>query len=136
MTYELPVLPYDYDTLEPHIDQRIMELHHDGHHQSYVNSANDALDRFQSMREDGDYEDIKAVKRQLAFNLSGHINHSIFWENMDPDGGSEPGGTLAEQIDDSFGSFETFKTSLQRQPRPSKPSGGRCSSTNRSPTIS
>ncbi len=108
MTYELPDLPYDYDALEPHIDQRIMELHHDGHHQSYVDSANDAREQLEEMRSDGEYDDIKAVKRQLAFNLSGHANHSIFWENMDPDGGGEPGGAVADAIEDAFDSVDTF----------------------------
>lgn len=108
MSYELPDLPYEYDALEPHIDQRIMELHHDGHHQSYVDSANDARERLEEMRSEGDYDDVKAVKRQLSFNLSGHVNHTIFWENMSPDGGGEPGGAVADAIEESFDSFETF----------------------------
>ncbi|MGM0590704.1 MAG: superoxide dismutase [Halobacteriota archaeon] len=107
-TYELPPLPYDYDALEPHIDARIMELHHDVHHQGYVNGANAALDTLESMRESGDYGGIKSVKRDLSFNLSGHVNHSIFWENMSPDGGGEPAGPLADAIEADFGSFEAF----------------------------
>jgi len=107
-TYELPDLPYDYDALEPAIDARIMELHHDKHHQGYVNGANAALEKLESMRSSGDFSDVKAVKRDLSFNLSGHVNHSIFWENMSPDGGGEPGGALADAIEADFGSVEAF----------------------------
>ncbi len=109
-TYELPDLPYSYDALEPSIDARIMELHHDKHHQGYVNGANAALDTLEEMRENDEWGDVKGVERNLAFNLSGHINHSVFWENMSPDGGGEPGGDLADALDDQFGSFEEFKT--------------------------
>jgi Fe-Mn family superoxide dismutase len=108
-TYELPELPYDYDALEPTIDERIMELHHDKHHQGYVNGANAALEQLAEMRESGDFSDVKAVKRSLSFNLSGHVNHSVFWENMSPDGGGEPGGDLADAIESDFGSFDGFK---------------------------
>ena len=108
-TYELPDLPYDYDALEPHIDSRIMELHHDAHHQGYVDGANAALEELQSMRESGDFGDAKAVERSLAFNLSGHVNHSVFWGNMSPDGGGEPGGELADKIEEDFGSVENLK---------------------------
>ncbi len=107
--YELPPLPYDYDALEPHIDERIMELHHDKHHQGYVDGANSALDKLESMRSGSDFTEIKAVKRDLSFNLSGHVNHTVFWENMHPDGGGEPGGALADQIDEDFDSFDAFK---------------------------
>jgi Fe-Mn family superoxide dismutase len=107
-TYELPDLPYDYDALEPHVDQRIMELHHDKHHQGYVNGANAALDALESMRANDEWGDVKAVKRDLSFNLSGHVNHSVFWENMHPDGGGEPGGELADAIEADFGSYDAF----------------------------
>jgi Fe-Mn family superoxide dismutase len=107
--YQLPDLPYDYDALEPHIDQRIMELHHDKHHQGYVDGANAALETLQGMRE-GQSVNVRAVKRSLAFNLSGHVNHSIFWRNMSPDGGGEPGGELADAIERDFGSVDGFVT--------------------------
>nr|WP_199174769.1 superoxide dismutase [Halegenticoccus soli] len=110
MTYELPPLPYDYDALEPHIEARIMELHHDKHHQGYVDGANDALETLAEMRESGDFGDVKAVKRDLSFNLSGHVLHSTFWENMSPDGGGEPGGELADAIEDDFGSLDAFES--------------------------
>ncbi|MFH5798255.1 superoxide dismutase [Haladaptatus sp. CMAA 1911] len=109
-TYELPELPYSYDALEPSIDAHIMELHHDKHHQGYVNGANAALDTLEEMRENDEWGDVKGVERNLAFNLAGHINHSVFWENMSPDGGGKPGGDLADALDDQFGSFEEFKT--------------------------
>lgn len=108
-TYELPDLPYDYDALEPAIDARIMELHHDKHHQGYVNGANSALEKLQEMRESDSWGDVKGVKRNLAFNLSGHVNHTVFWENMSPDGGGEPGDELADAIEEDFGSYEGFK---------------------------
>jgi Fe-Mn family superoxide dismutase len=108
--YELPDLPYDYDALEPHIDQRIMELHHDKHHQGYVNGANAALEAFQRMRDNDEFGNIKGVKRNLAFNLSGHVNHTIFWQNMSPNGGGEPGGELGDAIDQHFGGFDQFKS--------------------------
>jgi Fe-Mn family superoxide dismutase len=106
--YQLPDLPYGYDALEPHIDQRIMELHHDKHHQGYVDGANSALEQLQSMRE-GQSGNVRAVKRSLAFNLSGHVNHSVFWQNMSPDGGGEPGGELADAIERDFGGFDGFR---------------------------
>ena len=108
-TYELPPLPYDYDALEPAIDERIMELHHDKHHQGYVDGANAALEKLQSMRQNDDWGDVKAVKRNLAFNYSGHINHSIFWQNMSPNGGGDPGSDLADAFAEHFGGFEQFK---------------------------
>ncbi|MEM4780667.1 MAG: superoxide dismutase [Halalkalicoccus sp.] len=107
--YSLPDLPYDYDALEPAIDERIMELHHTAHHQAYVDGANAALDELEEMRESGDYEAIKRAKRDLSFNLSGHVNHSVFWENMDPDGGGRPEGEFCRRLIDDFGSVETFR---------------------------
>ena len=107
--YTLPELPYDYAALEPHISGRIMELHHDRHHAAYVTSANAALEKLQAAREAGDHAAINLYEKNLAFNLGGHINHSIFWKNLSPNGGGEPEGDLAEAIKDSFGSFDAFK---------------------------
>ena len=107
--YTLPELPYDCAALEPHISGRIMELHHDRHHAAYVTGANAALEKLQAAREAGDHAAINLHEKNLAFNLGGHINHSIFWKNLSPNGGGEPEGDLAEAIKDSFGSFDAFK---------------------------
>lgn len=109
MSYELPDLSYDYDALEPTIDARIMELHHSVHHQGYVDGANTALDELEEMRESGEFEGIKHVKRDLSFNLSGHVNHSIFWQNMDPAGGGDPDGEFCQRLIEEFGSVEHFR---------------------------
>ena len=108
--YELPDLPYDYDALEPHISGEIMQLHHDKHHKTYVDGANAALEALEKAREDGtDQNTVRALSKNLAFNLGGHTNHSIFWKNLSPNGGGEPTGELAVAINRDFGSFEKFK---------------------------
>ncbi len=107
--YTLPELPYAYDALEPYIDEQTMRLHHDKHHLGYVNGANTALDKLAKAREAGDFAAVKAVSRDLAFHVAGHINHVIFWENMGPNGGGTPSGDLAQQINKDFGSFDKFK---------------------------
>jgi len=108
--YELPELDYAYDALEPHISGEIMELHHTKHHQNYVNGANAALDKLQAARENGEIAGVvTALSKDLAFNLGGHTNHSIFWKNLSPNGGGQPTGELAEAIDRDFGSFEKFQ---------------------------
>ena len=108
--YELPALPYDYDALEPHISGEIMQLHHDKHHATYVAGANAALENLEKAREEGaDANEIRALSKNLAFNLGGHTNHSIFWKNLSPNGGGEPTGDLAEAINRDFGSFDKFK---------------------------
>src|ERR1700754_4163154 len=107
--YTLPDLPYDYAALEPHISGRIMELHHDKHHAVYVAGANTALSKLAEARESGDYANVPKLEKDLAFHLGGHINHSIFWKNLSPDGGDKPTGELAAAIDDAFGSFDGFQ---------------------------
>ncbi|WP_026533951.1 superoxide dismutase [Arthrobacter sp. H14] len=107
--YTLPDLPYDYAALEPHISARIMELHHDKHHATYVKGANSALEQLAEAREKGDYANIPRLSKDLAFHTGGHINHSVFWNNMSPDGGDKPEGDLAAAIDDTFGSFDKFR---------------------------
>ncbi len=104
--YTLPSLPYDYDALEPAIDEQIMRLHHDKHHQGYVDGANEALDKLADMRQKDEFDNIKSVKRDLSFNLSGHVLHSIFWTSMSPDGGGSPSGTLADALQEDFGSVD------------------------------
>ena len=108
--YELPELDYAYDALEPHISAEIMELHHSKHHANYVGGANAALEALEKLRDEGTNQDaVRALSKNLAFNLGGHTNHSIFWKNLSPNGGGEPTGALAEAINRDFGSFEKFK---------------------------
>ncbi len=106
--YTLPDLPYDYAALEPHISARIMELHHDKHHAAYVAGANAALEKMAEARQSGDMSTINLLEKNLAFNLGGHVNHSIFWTNLSPEGGDKPTGELASAIDEFFGSFDGF----------------------------
>jgi len=106
--YTLPELGYDYAALEPHISATIMELHHTKHHQAYVTGANGALATMAAARDSGDFANINKLEKDLAFNLGGHVNHSIFWTNLSPDGGDAPVGSLASAIDENFGSFEKF----------------------------
>jgi superoxide dismutase, Fe-Mn family len=119
MAYEVPPLPYDYAALEPHIDEQTMRLHHDKHHQAYVDKANGALDGTEHEGKpieevianlDALPDDIRGVVRN---NGGGHLNHSLFWESMSPDGGGEPSGDLASAIDDAFGSFDAFKEQFE-----------------------
>ncbi|GAA1695496.1 superoxide dismutase [Microcella alkalica] len=106
--YSLPDLPYDYAALEPHISARIMELHHSKHHAAYVTGANTALEKMAEARESGDFANINRLEKDLAFHLGGHVNHSIFWTNLSPEGGDKPEGELASAIDEFFGSFGKF----------------------------
>ncbi len=107
--YTLPDLPYDYAALEPHISGRIMELHHDKHHAAYVAGANTALEKLAAARDAGDLAAVNLHEKNLAFNLGGHVNHSVFWKNLSPDGGDRPAGELAAAIDEFFGSFDKFQ---------------------------
>ncbi len=107
--YTLPELGYDYSALEPHISGRIMELHHDKHHKAYVDGANTALAKLAEARDANDFGNVTKLEKDLAFNLAGHVNHTIFWTNLSPDGGDKPTGELASAIDDNFGSFEKFQ---------------------------
>jgi Fe-Mn family superoxide dismutase len=109
VTYTLPGLPYDYGALEPHISGEIMQLHHSKHHQTYVNGLNDTVDKLAAAREKGDFGAIVGLEKTLAFNLGGHVNHSIFWQNLSPDGGGSPEGELAAAVEDQFGSFDAFQ---------------------------
>ncbi len=107
--YTLPDLDYDYGALEPHISGEIMQLHHDKHHAAYVAGANTALEKMAEARENGDLSGVNKFEKDLAFNLGGHVNHSVFWKNMSPDGGGRPDGELAAAIDEFFGSFDGFQ---------------------------
>ena len=119
MPYQVPPLPYDYSALEPHIDEQTMHLHHDKHHQAYVDKANAALEGTEWAD-----QDVNEVLRNLSSlpddirtpvrnNAGGHSNHTFFWQIMSPDGGGEPEGDLAAAIDDVFGGFDAFKDELK-----------------------
>jgi len=110
--YTLPDLPYDYGALAPVIAGEIMELHHDKHHAAYVKGANDTLDRLAEARDENNFGGLVGLEKTFAFNLSGHVLHSIFWDNLSPDGGDRPDGELAAAIDEYFGSFDAFKAQL------------------------
>jgi len=111
-TYTLPELRYDYSALEPHISGKIMELHHDKHHAGYVKGANAALDRLAEARDKDQFDDIGALEKALAFNLSGHVLHSLFWKNMAPKAGGRPQGELAAAVKQEFGSFERLQKQI------------------------
>jgi Fe-Mn family superoxide dismutase len=119
MAYEVPPLPYDYAALEPHIDEATMRVHHDKHHQAYVDKANAALEGTEWA--DKPIEEVIANLSQLPDdkrgpvrnNGGGHLNHGLFWESMSPDGGGEPDGDLAQAINDAFGSFDDLKGKMK-----------------------
>jgi superoxide dismutase, Fe-Mn family len=110
--YTLPDLAYDYGALEPHVSGKIMQLHHDKHHLAYVNGANTATEGLAEAREKNDFAKIAALEKALAFHTSGHVLHSLFWQNLAPKSGGEPTGALAEQIKQDFGGFGGFKAQL------------------------
>jgi len=110
--YTLPDLRYDYSALEPHISGKLMELHHTKHHAAYVKNANSVLEQLDESRAKGDFARLAALERALAFNLSGHILHSIFWKNLAPKGGGAPYGVFAGAIQKDFGGFQLFRNQL------------------------
>jgi len=110
--YKLPDLEYDYGALEPHISGKIMELHHDKHHGGYVKGANETIEKLGEARDKEDYSRLPALEKALAFHLSGHVLHSLFWRNLRPDGGGRPQGDFSEALDRDFGGFEKFKRQL------------------------
>jgi superoxide dismutase, Fe-Mn family len=116
MAFEVPPLPYDYNALEPHIDEETMHLHHDKHHQAYVNNLNAALEKHPELQ-DRSAEDLirdlnnvpEDIRTAVRNNGGGHVNHSMFWQIMEPNGGGEPTGPIADAINSAFGSFDAFK---------------------------
>ena len=111
-TYTLPDLPYDFGALEPHYSAKVLELHHDKHHAAYVKGLNDTMDQLAEARDKGDFSSIVGLEKSHAFNLSGHVLHSIFWTNLSAEGGDKPAGDLAAAIDEYFGNFDAFKAQL------------------------
>lgn len=110
--YALPKLPYDYKALEPVIDAKTVELHHDKHHLGYVTGANKAEESLAAARAEGKFDLVKHWSRELAFHGSGHVLHTIYWTNLSPKGGGEPKGDLAKHIAADFGDFAKFKQQL------------------------
>ena len=110
--YTLPDLPYDYAALEPHYSAQILELHHDKHHATYVKGANTALDKLAAARENEEFGTINQLQKNLAFHLSGHVLHSMFWENLAPAAGGKPEGDLDAAIKEGFGSFDGFRRQM------------------------
>lgn len=109
MAYTLPALPYDYNALEPYYDEATVKIHHDMHHKAYVDGLNNAEAKLEEARRNNDFSLIKHWEREYAFNGAGHILHTLFWENMIPNGGGNPSGKIAEQMNKDFLNFDTFK---------------------------
>lgn len=112
--YSLPDLPYDYGALEPHLSGQIIELHHDKHHAAYVAGANTALEKLAEAREKGEFGALTGIEKNLAFHVSGHLLHSLYWQNMSPDGGGAPEGELAAAVVEDFGSVDALKTQMSQ----------------------
>jgi len=110
--YELTELEYDYSALEPHYEARTLELHHGKHHAAYVKGVNGALEKLVAARASGDLDAIVGLEKTLAFNLSGHVLHSLFWLNLSPDGGGNPEGDLGSAVTEFFGSVDAFRNQL------------------------
>ena len=123
--YTLPDLPYDYAALEPHISGQITELHYAKHHQAYVTGVNNALEQMAEARDKESFGTLPGLEKALAFNLGGHINHSIWWPNLSPDGGDKPDGELAAAIDDTSGRSMRSRSSSPRTRRRSWGPAGR-----------
>ena len=110
--YALPELPYGYDALEPHVSRELLELHHGAHHAAYVKGANETLDKLEDARRERAFEHIGQLEKSLAFNVSGHVLHSLLWKNLTPGGGDTPTGELSTALKQDFGSFDAFKEQL------------------------
>jgi Fe-Mn family superoxide dismutase len=119
MAHSLPPLPYDYNALEPHIDEQTMRIHHDKHHAAYVNNLNAALEKHPELAGKSSDDLVKGInsvpediRTAVRNNGGGHVNHTMFWEIMGPGKGGAPSGAIAEAITSTFGDFEKFKTQL------------------------
>jgi Fe-Mn family superoxide dismutase len=125
-SFSLPKLPYDYNALEPFISETQLKLHHDKHHQAYVNGANADFEKLDKARKENVEADMKGLLKDLSFNVGGHLLHSIFWENMAPagkGGGGQPKGALADMINKEFGSFDQFKKEFTKAAATTEGSG-------------
>lgn len=122
MAFTLPALDFAFDALAPHIDARTMEIHHGKHHQGYVNNLNAALEGHKDLQKKSLEEllsDVsslpESIRTAVVNNGGGHANHSLFWKNLSPDGGGSPSGKLADAINGTFGSFDSFKEAFAKQ---------------------
>jgi len=125
-SYVLPKLPYDYNSLEPYISEQQLTIHHDKHHLTYVNGANAAFKKLEEARKNKAEIDVKAMLKELSFNIGGHQLHTIFWPTMAPagkGGGGEPTGKLADAINKEFGSFGQFKAEFSKAAATTEGSG-------------
>jgi Fe-Mn family superoxide dismutase len=121
MAHELPPLPYDFNALEPHIDEQTMRIHHGKHHAAYVNNLNAALEKHPELQSRS-AEDLlrnintvpEAIRTQVRNNGGGHVNHTMFWQIMKPGGGGAPNGAIASAIAGSFGGFDSFKDQMNK----------------------
>ncbi len=114
--YSLPKLAYGYKGLEPHISEEQLKIHHEKHHQGYVNGANAILERLDKARKENAELDMKSTLKNLSFNIGGHVLHSLFWGNLAPEGkgGGKPGGALGDAIEEEFGGFDRFKAEFTK----------------------
>ena len=123
-TYTLPELPYDYGALAPHISGEIMELHHGKHHQTYVNALNDAIGKLAAASDNGDFGPIVGLEKTLAFNLGGHVNHSIFWKTCPPTAAASPRASSPRPSTSSSARFDSSRPTSPRPPPPSRAPAG------------
>lgn len=126
LKFSLPKLPYDYTALAPYISEQQLKLHHDKHHLAYVNGANAISEKLNKARQENSDVDVKALSKELSFNIGGHVLHSIFWTNLAPagkGGGGNPTGQIAELINRDFGSFERFKKEFSQAAASTEGSG-------------
>ena len=112
MQYSLPELAYGYDALEPHVSRELLELHHNAHHAAYVKGANETLEKLGDARHERRFDYIGQLEKSLAFNVAGHVLHSLLWRNLAPDGSGEPDGELKSALERDFGGFAAFKEQL------------------------
>ena len=110
--YALPKLSYGYDALEPHVSRELLELHHDAHHAAYVKGANETIGKLEDARRERRFDYIGQLEKSLAFNVAGHVLHSLLWKNLTPDGHGSPDGELEAQLERDFGGFTSFKEQL------------------------